>query len=146
LGGSFPEQFMTTAEWRISVPMVQEPSIPSAMRTAAAASRLKVGRRLRAVHVERPNRLYFNGFGNRLGIFKFNAQIPDCAVHLAVTQQKLNSTQVAGLLVNLSDLCPAHGMRPVTVLNGGIEPMMPKFTNYQCWAQSVMVVAYQHEK
>jgi hypothetical protein len=32
-----------------------------------------------------PFRLDFNGLGNRQCIFKFHAQIPDCAVHLGVS-------------------------------------------------------------
>ena len=68
----------------------------------------RVERRQRAARVERPKRLDFNGFRNRQGVFKFNAQIPNGAVHLRMSQQELNSTQVARLLVNLGDLRSPH--------------------------------------
>lgn len=61
-----------------------------------------------AVPYERPKGLDFNGFRNCQGVFKFNAKISHRAVHLGVTQQKLNSTQVARLLVDLCDLRPSH--------------------------------------
>ena len=61
-----------------------------------------------AVHVARPIRLYFNSFCDCQGVFEFNAKIPHCTVHLGVTQQKLNGTQVARLLINLGDLCASH--------------------------------------
>ena len=68
----------------------------------------RIERAQRAVRVERPNLLYFNSFRNCQRIFKFNAQIPDRAVHLRMPQQKLNGAQVARFLIDLGDLRASH--------------------------------------
>lgn len=39
--------------------------------------------------------------------------LSDSAVHLRVTQQKLDSAQIAGLLVDLRHLGPSHRMRAI---------------------------------
>jgi hypothetical protein len=43
-------------------------------------------RRLRAVPYERPEGLDFNSLRNCQGVFKLNAKISHCAVHLGVTK------------------------------------------------------------
>ena len=80
----------------------------SGMTGRNAASEVIDERQQWAVPYERPKGLDFNGFHNCQGVFKFNAKISHRAVHLGVTQQKLNSTQVARLLVDLCDLRPSH--------------------------------------
>lgn len=55
-----------------------------------------------------PFRLYFNSFRDCQGIFQFHSKVSDGAIHLGVSQQKLNGTQVARLLIDLSDLCASH--------------------------------------
>ena len=80
----------------------------SGMTGRDAASEVIDERQQWAVPYERPKGLDFNGFHNCQGVFKFNAKISHRAVHLGVTQQKLNSTQVARLLVDLCDLRPSH--------------------------------------
>ena len=80
----------------------------SGMTGRNAASEVIDERQQWAVPSERPKGLDFNGFHNCQGVFKFNAKISHRAVHLGVTQQKLNSTQVARLLVDLCDLRPSH--------------------------------------
>ena len=80
----------------------------SGMTGRDAASEVIDERQQWAVPYERPKGLDFNGFRNCQGVLKFNAKISHRAVHLGVTQQKLNSTQVARLLVDLCDLRPSH--------------------------------------
>ena len=65
---------------------------------------------LRAVLVERPKYLYFNSLCYCQRIFKFNAQVTNCAVHLRMPQQQLNGTQVARFLIDLGDLRASHRM------------------------------------
>ncbi|SLN25333.1 hypothetical protein TRL7639_00875 [Falsiruegeria litorea R37] len=83
-------------------------------RATSAFGKLRRGiaggnrRRLRAVCVDGPETLDFNGFSNGQGIFKFNAKISDRAVHFCVPQQKLNGAKVACFLVDLSDLRAPH--------------------------------------
>ena len=57
--------------------------------------------------------LDLNGFRDGQGIFKFDAQVPDRAVHLGVTEKKLNGSKVASLLVYLGDLGSPHRMRAI---------------------------------
>ncbi len=38
-----------------------------------------------AVRVERPKDLHFNGFCNRQGVFQFNAEVSNGAVHLGMS-------------------------------------------------------------
>ena len=54
--------------------------------------------------------LNLSGFRDGQGILKFNTQVADCAVHLGVAEKELNGAQVAGLLVDLGDLCTPHRM------------------------------------
>ena len=81
-------------------------------RSALEKRRCGIGyvdqRLLSAVPYERLGNLDFNGFRDFQGVFKFNAQISYGAAHLGMTQQKLNSTQVARLPLDLGDLCPSH--------------------------------------
>ena len=80
----------------------------SGMTGRDAASEVIDERQQWAVPYERPKGLDFNGFHNCQGVFKFNAKTSHCAVHLGVTQQQLNGTQIARLLVNLGDFRPSH--------------------------------------
>lgn len=50
----------------------------------------------------------------RQRVVQVYAEISDSAVHLRVTEQKLNGPQVAGLLVDLRNLRPAHRVGPVS--------------------------------
>lgn len=49
-----------------------------------------------AVPYDRPENL--NNFRDYQGVFKFNANISHCTVHLGMTQQKLNETQDVRLI------------------------------------------------
>lgn len=60
-----------------------------------------------------PSTLDFNGFGDGESILQFDAQIPNRAIHLGVSEKELNGSKVSGLLVDLSDFCPPHRMRAV---------------------------------
>ena len=44
-----------------------------------------------------PNTLNFNGFRDGQSILKLHTQVPNCAVHLGVTEKKRNSPKVASL-------------------------------------------------
>ncbi len=68
----------------------------SAKRAAVAASQDDAECLLRAANEGDPNTLDFNRFGDGQRILEFDAQVPDCAVHLGVTEKKLNSSKVAG--------------------------------------------------
>ena len=59
----------------------------AAMRAATAEYCLPGEGLERAVRVERPKGLYFNGLSNRQGIFQLHAKISDGAIHLRVSQQ-----------------------------------------------------------
>ena len=50
----------------------------------------------------------FYGLCDRQRVFEFDAKISDCAVHLGVAEQELNSAQVAGLPVDLRHLGSPH--------------------------------------
>lgn len=52
-------------------------------------------------------------FGDGECVLEFHAQVPHCAIRFGVTEQKSNGSEVAGLPVNLRDLCPSHGVRAV---------------------------------
>jgi hypothetical protein len=56
----------------------------AAMRKLRRSVKAIGERQVRAVHVERPKDLDFNGLGNSQGIFQFNAEISRCAVHLCM--------------------------------------------------------------
>ncbi len=56
----------------------------SALWSATAALSMGAGCRLWAVCEGDPELLDFNGFSNSQGILKFDAEIPNCAVHLRV--------------------------------------------------------------
>ena len=60
--------------------------------------------------VERPFDLDFNRLSDCQRVFKLDAKVSHRANHLRVPEEKLNSTQVACLLVNLSDLGSAYRM------------------------------------
>lgn len=65
-------------------------------------------------------------FGQR--VLQFNAEIPYGAVHLGMTQQELNRSQVARLTVDERDFGPAHRVRAV-----------------RCWVQPDGFHPFAHE-
>ena len=57
-----------------------------------------------AVHVEWPKFLNFNSFLYGRCVFQFNAEIANCAIHLCMSQEELDSTQVPRFLIELGGL------------------------------------------
>lgn len=58
----------------------------------------------------RPKPSDFHRLCDRQRILQFDAKVPDGAVHLGVTKQKLYRSQISCLSVDLRDLGPAHRM------------------------------------
>ena len=54
-----------------------------------------------------------NGLRDGQCIIDLDPEVSDGAVHLRMTEEQLHGPRVAGLLVNLCDLRPPHGMRAV---------------------------------
>jgi len=79
-----------------------------------AASSLWVGCRLLDAHDSDPKLLDFNSFRDREGILQIKAKVFNCAVHLCVSEQKLNCAKVAGLPENLRYLRSSHRVRTVS--------------------------------
>ena len=94
---------------------LSEPTVSHVPAMRAAAAELEAASQWQdwAARDGGPEILAFNGFSNSQGVLKFDAQIPDCAVHLGMTKQKLNRPQVAGLFVDLGHLCSPHRMRAI---------------------------------
>lgn len=75
-----------------------------------ANGRLKTGRQ----KINRPaSGLKVYPVRQRQGVVKIDTEVSCCAAHLGVAQQKLNRPQVAGFLVDLRHLRPAHRMGPI---------------------------------
>ena len=61
----------------------------------------------------RPKSLDFYGFRNCKRILKLDTGVSDGAVHFCMSQQQLNSAQVARLFVNLRNLCTPYRMSSI---------------------------------
>lgn len=58
----------------------------------------------------RPPVLNFHVLRNCERVLKIDTKVSDRTVHLGVTEQKLNCTEIAGFLIDLRDLGAPHRM------------------------------------